>query len=91
MIFGRVRCKEISSRWQCELTPKEDVRHREVSKTMCPLQRGGYESLTVISFVPEKSVCCREVSSLKEVRYKEVSLNCKISIPIFRNKSLWPR
>ena len=53
--------------------------------TRCSLQSGGrykvsatqricYESLTVISYVPEKSVCCREVSVIKDVRYKEVTL-----------------
>ena len=46
------------------------VRFREVSATW----RFCYDSLTVISSVPEKSVLCREVSAIKDVRYKEVSL-----------------
>ena len=33
-----------------------------------------YESLTVISSVPEKSARCREVSAIKDVPYKKVSL-----------------
>ena len=34
-------------------------------------------SMTAISSVPEKSVHCREVSAIKDVRYKEVSLYFK--------------
>ena len=33
-----------------------------------------YESLTVISCFPEKRARCRELSAIKDVRYKEVSL-----------------
>ena len=41
---------------------------------MSDTQRFFYESLTVISSVPEKSVRFREVAAIKNVRYKEVSL-----------------
>ena len=33
-----------------------------------------YESLTVISSVPEKNVRCKEVSAIKDICHKEVSL-----------------
>ena len=33
-----------------------------------------YENLTVISFVPENSICCREASAVKDVRYKKFSM-----------------
>ena len=52
------------------LGPKNDARYREVSV----LWRFCYENLTVISSVSEKSVRCREVSAIKGVRYKGVSL-----------------
>ena len=42
---------------------------------MSATQRFCYESLTVISSVPEKNVRCRDVSAIKAVRYKEVSLH----------------
>ena len=44
--------------------------HYKISAT----QRFCYESLSVISSVPEKSVICREVSAIKDVRCKEISL-----------------
>ena len=52
--------------------PKNDIRYK-VSATW----RVCYESMTAISSVPEKSVRCREVSAIKDVRYKEVSLYFK--------------
>ena len=50
--------------------PKNDVHYGEVSATW----RFCYESLTVISIAPEKSARCGELSAIKDVRYKEVSL-----------------
>ena len=41
---------------------------------MSAIWRFCYESLTVISSVPEKNVRCREGSAIKDVCYKEVSL-----------------
>ena len=44
-----------------------------ISAIKCPLhERVCYESMTPISSVPDKSVRCREVSAIKDVRYKEV-------------------
>ena len=45
----------------------------------CPLQsvrymKGCYESLTIITSFPEKGVRCREASTIKDVRYQEVSM-----------------
>ena len=55
--------------------PTNDVHYREVFAIKCPLHKGFfYESLNVISSVPEKSVSFREVSAIKNVRYKQVSL-----------------
>ena len=47
--------------------------------------------MTAISSVPEKSVRCREVSAIKDVRYKEVSLYFKnTDIKSIRNtKKFW--
>ena len=60
--IGRARYREVSSSGQCEL--------HEMSATW----RFCYESLTVISCVPEKRARCRELSAIKDVRYKVVSL-----------------
>ena len=34
------RYREVSSREECELGPKNDVHYREVSAIKCPLHRG---------------------------------------------------
>ena len=49
----------------------------EVSAVKYPLHRFGYKILTVISSVPEKSFCFREVAARKDVRYTEVPLYSK--------------
>ena len=46
----------------------------EVSAIKCSLHGDFIEGLTVISSVPKRSVRCREVSAIKDVHYKEVSL-----------------
>ena len=56
--------------WDLKMVSTTERCPREVSATW----RFYYESLTVISSVPEKGVCCREVSAIKDVCYKEVSL-----------------
>ena len=38
--IGRVRYREVRSRGQCELGPKNDVHYREVSTIKCHLHRG---------------------------------------------------
>ena len=58
---GRIRYREVSSRGQCELGLKNNVQFRDVSA----IWTFGYESLTVISPIPKKSVRCREVSTIR--------------------------
>ena len=47
---------------------------RQMSVIKRPLHRGFVMRVSVISSVPEKIVDCREVSAIKDVRCKEVSL-----------------
>ena len=53
-----------------DLGRKHDIRHRGVSAK----QRYCYESLNIISSVPENIVRCREFSAMKDVRFKKVLL-----------------
>ena len=50
-------------------TLKNDFHYREVSAIKYPLHRG----FAILS-VPQKSACCREVSAIQDVHYREVSL-----------------
>ena len=54
---------------------------------MSVTQRFCYESLTVSSSVPEKSVHCREVSAIKDIHHMEVLLylNVCITYLVFKN------
>ena len=64
--IGRVRYREVSSRWYCELGPRNVIRYREVSAT----QKFCYENLTVILSIPEESVRCIEVSNIRRFHCK---------------------
>ena len=56
--------KEVTSKARCQSGHQESVRYTEVSPVMCLLQRFFYESLTVVSSVPKKKVCYKEVSAI---------------------------
>ena len=63
--IGRVRYREVSSRGEYELGPKNDVLYREVSIIICSLHRNFVLRVWPILSVPEKRVHCREVFPLK--------------------------
>ena len=71
--IGRIRYREVSSRRYCELRPKNHVQYREVSGIKRPLHKGFVRKFDRDLSVPEKSVGCRKVSAIKDVRNKEVS------------------
>ena len=81
--FSKVKCIQISCK-KCLILNMFIIKSsvlegnvswdREVSVIKCPLHKGFVMSLSVISSVPEKSGGCREVSTIKDVCCKEVSL-----------------
>ena len=55
------------------MRPKNHVQYREVSGIKRPLHKGFVRKFDRDLSVPEKSVGCRKVSAIKDVRNKEVS------------------
>ena len=65
--------------------PKNDIYWRKVSAT----HRFYYESLTVMSSIPVKSILCRELSAIKDVHYEAVWLYIQNVYPTRNNHASW--